>query len=97
MEISFNEEVFKDLEKAGEYYEREASSKIGAAFGAEFWRSVNEAAARPLSFPKYDQHRRRANLRRFPYHILYRVGGDSVRVLILKHNKRHPSYGSRRR
>ena len=36
---------------------------------------------------------RRANLKRFPYHFLYRVAGDCVRVLVVRHNRRHPDYG----
>jgi hypothetical protein len=39
----------------------------------------------------------RVNLRRFPYHFLFRIVGDSVRILVVRHDRRHPSFGIRRR
>ncbi len=96
MGISFNPLAFRDLAEVGAYYERNASAQVAADFSAEFWRMVNEAAARPLSFPKHGKRLRRANFRRFPYHILFEAQGDSIRIVVLKHSKRHPSYGTRR-
>jgi len=39
---------------------------------------------------------RRANLKRFPYHFLFRVVGDCVRILVVRHHRRHPEYGVER-
>jgi plasmid stabilization system protein ParE len=36
---------------------------------------------------------RRANLKRFPYHFLYRVVGDCVRILVVRHHRRDTDYG----
>jgi hypothetical protein len=36
---------------------------------------------------------RRANLKRFPYHLLYELHPTSLRVVLVRHNKRHPQYG----
>jgi hypothetical protein len=36
-------------------------------------------------------------LRRFPYHFLFRVVAHEVRILIVRHHHRYPSFGSRRR
>jgi hypothetical protein len=36
---------------------------------------------------------RRFVMRKFPYGIYYRVQGDALRVLVIKHHKRHPDYG----
>jgi hypothetical protein len=38
-------------------------------------------------------HRR---VRSVPYHFLYRVVGDCVRVLVVRHHRRHPDYGLER-
>lgn len=39
---------------------------------------------------------RRANLRRYPYHVLYRVHSTQVRVLAVRHHRRHPDHGASR-
>ena len=39
----------------------------------------------------------RADLRRFPYHFLFRIVDDSVRILVVRHHRRHPSLAMTRR
>ena len=39
---------------------------------------------------------RRANFKRYPYHILYEVTDDQVLLLVLRHDRRHPDYGLER-
>ena len=36
---------------------------------------------------------RRANFPSFPYHLIFRETVDGVRVLVLRHHRRHPDYG----
>jgi toxin ParE1/3/4 len=41
---------------------------------------------------------RRALMKRFPYVIYFRlIDGRAIRVTVVKHEKRHPSYGVLRR
>ena len=40
---------------------------------------------------------RRANLPRFPYHVLYEIHAESLRIMHVRHNKRHPDYGMERK
>ncbi|MBE7502104.1 MAG: type II toxin-antitoxin system RelE/ParE family toxin [Verrucomicrobiales bacterium] len=54
---------------------------------------IAAAAANPLRFHPVAHGFRRANLKRFPFHVLYEVGTDTVRVLLVRHHKRHPDYG----
>jgi len=35
-------------------------------------------------------------IRRFPYGIYYRIEGNSIRILVVKHHRRHPDYWRRR-
>jgi hypothetical protein len=51
------------------------------------------AARRPGRYHVFKADLRRANLKRFPYRFLYRVVGDCVRVLVVRHNRRHPDHG----
>jgi hypothetical protein len=56
-----------------------------------------KAAETPESFSVRERDIRRVNLKRFPYHFLFRIVGDSVRILIIRHHSREPSLGSERR
>jgi hypothetical protein len=40
---------------------------------------------------------RRASFLRFPRHLLYEIDGETLRVMLVRHNKRHPDYGMDRR
>lgn len=41
---------------------------------------------------------RRSLMKRFPYVILFRiVGDDTIRVTVVKHERRHPAFGIFRR
>ena len=33
----------------------------------------------------------------FSFHFLFRIVDDSIRILVVRHHKRHPSLGIRRR
>jgi plasmid stabilization system protein ParE len=79
------------------YYEEAATTQLADEFYAELRHLMSEAAARPESFAVRERDIRRVNLHRFPYHFLFRVLGDAVRILVVRHHSRHPSLGARRR
>ena len=54
---------------------------------------VELAAAAPTRFYPVSDELRRVNLRRFPYHLLFRVKTDTVRVLVVRRHNRKPSFG----
>ena len=58
---------------------------------------IERAAENPLRFHLVGREFRRINLQRFPYHVLYDARSDSIRVMIVRHNKRHPDYGMERK
>jgi hypothetical protein len=37
------------------------------------------------------------NLERFPYHFLFRIVNDRVRILVIRHHRRRSSLGRHRR
>ena len=57
---------------------------------------MQQAAERPESFAIRERDLRRVNLQRFPYHFLFRVAGDVVRILVVRHDRRLPTVGIRR-
>ena len=97
MRLVFHPQVYSDLAKVMEYYERIATPELADDFYREFRLFVEEVAERPESFAILERDIRRANLRRFPYHFLFRIVGDSLRILVVRHHFRHPSFGLRRR
>ena len=80
-----------------EYYERTATSELADEFYAELRHFMAEAAEKPELFSVRERDLRRVNLQRFPYHFLFRTTGEIVRILVVRHHRRHPSLGIRRR
>ncbi|HEY3151336.1 MAG TPA: hypothetical protein VGK65_06710 [Candidatus Binatia bacterium] len=66
-------------------------------FTPELRHYMRQAAERPESFPIRERDFRRVNLQRFPYHFLFRIVGDVVRILVVRHHRRRPTVGIRRR
>ena len=97
MRVVFHPKVYSDVSKIMEYYEAVASETLADEFYREFRAIIDRAAQRPESFRIRTRDIRRANLPRFPFHFLFRVVEDSVRILVVRYHKRHPSLGIRRR
>ena len=97
MRVVIHPKVLSDVSAIMEYSERIATSELADEFYAELRYFIEEAAARPESFAIRERDLRRVNLRRFPYHFLFRIVDDSVRVLIVRHHQRHPAFGIGRR
>ena len=96
MRLVLHPKVHSDVEAIMEYYERVASRELADDFYAELRRFMLEAAERPESFSIRERNLRRVNLDRFPYHFLFRIVGDAVRILVVRHHRRHPSLGAHR-
>jgi plasmid stabilization system protein ParE len=98
MTITYHEDALTDLQEAVRHYSK-ISWKLAAEFEADFQGFLEKVRHNPRSchFAPNQIHRR-ANLKRFPYRILYRFieKTDTVRLLIICHNKRHPSFGMER-
>lgn len=97
MRLVLHPQVFSDIDKIMEYYGTTATAQLADDFYVELRSFMVEAAKRPESFSIRERDIRRINLERFPYHFLFRVVGDAVRILVVRHHGRHPSFGTRRR
>ncbi|HMO80612.1 MAG TPA: hypothetical protein PKD24_07450 [Pyrinomonadaceae bacterium] len=97
MSFELNSAVHNDLREAIEHYDDTARSKVAIDFYREFLRFAGLAAEAPRAFRIYENDPteiRRVNFRRFPYHFLFRqVGENAIRILVVRHDHRHPSYG----
>ena len=95
MRVAYHPAVQGDVNRILRYYDR-ISPRLGDAFWEELLATIEVAATAPQRFHSVDRGRRRANLKRFPYHILYRILAQGIRVVVVRHHERHPSYGGRR-
>ena len=97
MALIFHRLVQKDLRAVLRYYEDEGGDSLADRFFAELDLLVAQVSAEPRKFHQVERGLRRANMRRFPYHLLFRESTAGVRVLVLRHHKRHPRLGISRK
>jgi toxin ParE1/3/4 len=93
MRAYYHPAVEDELREIQRYYE-ERSAGLGVKFIDEFERQVLALAANPERWMVVSADIRRCLMRRFPYVIYFRlIGADSIRITVVKHQRRHPLYG----
>ncbi len=97
MRLILHQKVYSDIDEIMGYYEEAGVPGLADEFYEELRHFMEEAAERPESFSIRERDIRRVNLQRFPYHFLFRIVGDTVRILVVRHHSRHPSLGALRR
>ena len=78
MRLVLHPKVYSDIDEIMGYYERVATLELAEEFYTELRYFMTKAADKPESFSIRERDIRRANLRRFPYHFLFRVVGHEV-------------------
>lgn len=89
--------VERDLRMAVAYYEAEGGIRLSQRFMADVDATIHRLRENPRRFHFLETGLRRAQLGTFPYHFLYEEDGEDVRVLVLRHDRRHPKFGLGRR
>ncbi len=96
MKVEFHPLTVGDVNEAASFYQS-AHAGLESEFRQEIDAAVDRIANRPLLFPIVEAQFRRCIVRRFPFSILFRiVDADCIRVLVIRHHKRHPRFGSAR-
>lgn len=95
MELRFHRRVQHDLNEALTRY-HEVSEALGEDFFAEFQLGLAKVCRNPRFFHFDASGLRRCNLDRFPYHFLYDIRGGTIRVWVLRHDRRSPGLGTAR-
>jgi toxin ParE1/3/4 len=93
--IEYHPAVEQDVAEALRRYDS-VSQRLGEEFKAELRRVIAVAAAKPGRFHLVKPGFHRANLKRFPYHFIYRELADGIRVTLARHHRRNPSFGMER-
>jgi toxin ParE1/3/4 len=96
MNLIYHRHVQHDVSAVLNYYDEVGGPGLGDAFFEEFMAYVALVLESPTRFHPVDGDLRRANLERFPYHFLYRIHRDTIRILVVRHHQRDPTYGLRR-
>jgi toxin ParE1/3/4 len=97
MSVEYHPAVERELFKIRGYYESKAPG-LGREFIEEFDQQVLRISATPGRWAVLEGNLRLSLMRRFPYIIYFRECGPSkIRILVVKHERRHPNYGRNRR
>ena len=91
MSIELHPAVEQDVAAALVRYDS-VSRRLSQEFKAELQRMIALAAANPGRFHVIKPGFHRANLKRFPYHFVYRQLVDGIRVILVRHHRRHPGF-----
>jgi len=97
MKAEYHPETVNDLNSAVLRY-NEIRPGLGDALRAEVYAAVDRVLSNPLAYPRVEGEIRRCLVHRFPYSVLFRiVAPEQARVLVIRHHRRHPSFGLNRR
>jgi toxin ParE1/3/4 len=82
MRLIYHPSAEAEVVEATRYYEAK-----DAGLGERFLQEYEAAVVRIV-----EADLRRHLLSQFPYGIYYRLEGDEIRILVVKHHSRHPAY-----
>lgn len=96
MTVTYHRLVQRDLNRILKEYDR-TSRRLGDDLWMEFTSLIAIVSQTPGKF-HFDENSglHRVNLARFPYHFLYELKPDKVRIIVFRHNKRNPKFGTKR-
>jgi plasmid stabilization system protein ParE len=97
MHVELHPLAHEDISRIVDYYKRVGGTDLAEDFYSELLSYFDKAADSPEGYAIRERDIRRVNLERFPFHFLYRISGDHVRVLAVRHHGRRPSLGMHRR
>lgn len=97
MQLTFHRDVAADIIRIITHYEDLGGPNLAKEFQAEARATFLRARQTPRSYQVLKRDLRRVNLPRFPYHFLFRIVGNDVRILVVRHHGRNPSLGTTRR
>ena len=96
MRVSLHPAAERDIEEAAEFYEREGSAVLAARFIFEFRKLSALLVEQPDIGSPRSAGRRGLCMNVFPYTVIYRAGAEEIKVLVVKHDRKHPGYGGSR-
>lgn len=96
MKVTLHPAAGQDLHDAATFYQRAGSPALAARFIAEFKRLAVLLAEHPEIGSPRSNGRRGFAMSLFPYTVIYRSEAEEIRILVVKHDRKRPSFGGRR-
>ena len=97
MRLEFHPHTVSDLNNAVVYYNQQRAG-LGDELRIEVHAAIEQVRANSSLFAIVAKEIRRCLVHRFPYAVLFRiVGDDLIRVLVIRHHRRHQDFGLGRR
>jgi plasmid stabilization system protein ParE len=96
MKAGYHPDVQADVNRVLRRYD-EVSDRLADEFWEELQLFIQKAAEHPTRFHPSVRDLRRVNLKRFPYHFLFRVLPDRIRITAVRHHRQSPDFGIQRR
>jgi plasmid stabilization system protein ParE len=95
MKVVYAPRAIRDLNRIAAYYTAVADPHIAGAVGARIEHVINRLARNPFSAQRLTErpHVRMALVLRYPYKIFYRISGDAIEILHIRHTARRPWEG----
>ena len=91
MRLIYHPDAEVEIVEAAQFYESRVP-RLGDRFLRELDAAVVEIQEAPRRWRILEDGVRRFVMKSFPYGIYYRIEGDLLRILVVKHHSRHPDY-----
>lgn len=92
MRLRYHPQAESEIVEAARFYEGRVAG-LGHRFLDELAAAIQEIERAPRRWSIYQGDVRRYLLSTFPYGIYYRLEGQTLEILIVKDQRRHPDYG----
>ncbi len=96
MNFSFHHQAVGDVADAQDYYFQYAGAQVAARFTSELDRVIQLLLSNPGFGTPIARQRRIYPLKGFPFSLVYRVEGEQLRILIVRHQRQRPGFASSR-
>lgn len=97
MKVVYHRLAVRDVRQILDHYEEEAGRKLADRFFDTLLATLDKALTSPRYYPPVGERHRRANLKGFPYHVIFEERLWGIKVLVVRHNRRDPQLGLRRK
>lgn len=97
MRVEYHPLTASDLNGAVAFYNQQRAG-LGNEFRSEVYAAIARILSNPFQSVIVERGIRRAFVHRFPYSILFRlIDEEAVRILVIRHHRRHSRFGTGRR
>src|ERR1700686_2806059 len=92
MKLVYSRRALTDLDEIAAYYSASASPAIAESIGRRLESVIDRICRVPRAAPRVSQRSavRVATVVRYPFRIFYRVRGDTIDILHVRHTSRRP-------